>query len=125
MAGSVGCGGPAEILFSPAGAVPLFPRACGGEAKMLEEGVGDHGHQRMATQTSPRAAFEVVEAEFFLELLVSLLADPARLDRRGECLEICVGRQVGEIVFLLAGRAPLADEPDLFARHMLHPLVAD
>jgi len=51
---------------------------------MLEEGVGDHGHQRMATQTSPRAAFEVVETKFFLELLVSLLADPARLDRCGQ-----------------------------------------
>jgi hypothetical protein len=31
IAGSVGCGGPAEILFSP---------ARGGEAKMLEEGIG-------------------------------------------------------------------------------------
>ena len=67
----------------------------------------------------------MVEAEFFLELLVRLLADPARLDCRGQCLEIGVGRQVGEIVFLLAGRAPLADEPDLFAGHMLHALVAD
>jgi hypothetical protein len=62
---------------------------------MLEEGVGDHGHQRVAMKTSPRAALEVVEAEFFLELLGSLLADPARLDRRGQCLEIDVGRQVG------------------------------
>ena len=67
----------------------------------------------------------MVEAEFFLELLVSLLADPARLDRRGQCLEIGVGRKVGQIVFLLAGRAPLADEPNLFARHVLHALVAD
>ena len=37
----------------------------------------------------------MVEAEFFLELLVSLLADPARLDGRGQCLEAGVGRQVG------------------------------
>ena len=44
IAGSVGCGGPAEILFSP---------ARGGEAKMLEEGVGDHSHQLMAMKTSP------------------------------------------------------------------------
>jgi ribosomal protein S27E len=43
MVGSVGCGGPAEILFSPRG----------GEAKMLEEGVSDHRHQRMAMKTSP------------------------------------------------------------------------
>ena len=51
---------------------------------MLEEGVSDHGHQRMAMKALPGAAFEVVEAEFFFELLVSLLADPARLDRRGQ-----------------------------------------
>jgi hypothetical protein len=31
----------------------------------------------------PGSAFEVIEAEFFLELLVGLLADPSRLDRGG------------------------------------------
>jgi hypothetical protein len=46
-------------------------------------------------------------------------------DRRGQCLEIGVGRQVGQIVFLLARRAPLADEPNLFARHVLLAFVAD
>ena len=92
---------------------------------MLEEGVGDHGHQRVAMKTSPRAALEMVEAEFFLQLLVSLLADPARLDRCGQRLEAGFRRQVREIVFLLAGRAPLADKPDLFAWQMLHALVAD
>lgn len=44
MAGSVGWGGPQTILFSP---------ARGGEATMLEEGVCDHGHQRVAMKTSP------------------------------------------------------------------------
>ena len=38
---------------------------------MLEKGVGDDGHQRMAMKSSPRATFEVIEAEFFLELLVN------------------------------------------------------
>ena len=71
-AGNVGCGGPARILFSP---------GRGGEAATLEEGVGDHRHQRAAMQASPRTALEVVEAEFLLESLVSLLAHPARLDR--------------------------------------------
>ena len=69
---------------------------------MLEKGVGDHDHQRMAMKSSPRATFEVIEAEFFLELLVSLLTDPARLDSAGQRLEISVGGKVGEIVFLLA-----------------------
>src|SRR4249920_2633306 len=76
-------------------------------------------------KASPRPPLEVVEAEFFLELLVSLLADPARLDRRGQRLEAGFRRQVREIVFLLSGRAPLADEPNFVARHMLHALVAD
>ena len=67
----------------------------------------------------------MVEAEFFLELLMSLLADPARLDGRGERLQIGFGGEVGQIVFLLAGRAPLADEPGFFPGHMLHALVAD
>jgi hypothetical protein len=35
-----------------AGGDSFFP-ARGGEAKMLEEGVGDHGHQRMAMKASP------------------------------------------------------------------------
>ena len=51
---------------------------------------------------------------------LSLLADPARLDRPGQCLEIGVGREVGQIVSLLAGRAPLADKPNLFAWHVRH-----
>jgi len=56
----------------------------------------------------------MVEAEFLLELLVSLLADPARLDRRGQRLEIGVGWEVSEIVFLLAGGASFSDQPNLF-----------
>ena len=42
--GGDGWGGPAGILFSP---------ARGGEATVLEEGIGDHGHQRVAMQTLP------------------------------------------------------------------------
>lgn len=49
---------------------------------MLEEGEGDHGHQGVAVQAAPRAAFEVAEAEFLLHLLVGLLTDPAHLKRR-------------------------------------------
>ena len=67
----------------------------------------------------------MVEAEFLLELLMSLLANPARLDRRGERFQVGVGRKVGEIVFLLPRDASLADQPDLFARHVLHAFVAD
>jgi hypothetical protein len=65
------------ILFFP-------PRSS--KAAMLEEGVGDHRHERMTVKALPGSALEVIEAEFFFELLVSLLANPSRLDggRQGE-----------------------------------------
>src|ERR1700722_10496888 len=106
IAGSVGLGGPRRILFSPT----RFS-----EAAALQVGVGDHRHERVTVQATPGSAFEVVEAEFFLKLLVGLLADPSRLDRGGKRLEAGVGRQVGKIVFALARGAPL-DEPGLLAR---------
>src|SRR5262245_43990078 len=54
-----------------------------------------------------------------------LLAEPARLDGAGELLEGCVGWQVGEIIFALAGRAMLADDPDRLAGQMLGTPVVD
>ena len=77
----------------------------------------------------------MVEAEFFLELLVRLFTDPPRLDRGGEHFgldrggehfgldrggehfERGVGRQVRHAVFLLSGRSALAGKPDLVTRH--------
>ena len=47
---------------------------------MLEEGVGDHRHERMTVKSVPGSALEVIETEFFFQLLVSLLANPSRLD---------------------------------------------
>jgi hypothetical protein len=43
---------------------------------MLEEGVGDHRHQHMTMQALPGSALEVIETEFFFQLLVRLLANP-------------------------------------------------
>ncbi len=48
----------------------------------------------MAMQPDPGTAFEVVEAEFLLHLLMGLLADPARLDCSGQLLELGIGGQV-------------------------------
>ena len=62
----VGCGGGPPTSF--------FPSRCF-EAAGLEEGVGDHRHQRVSVQTGPRSTFEVVEAEFLLELLMRLFTD--------------------------------------------------
>src|SRR5829696_6682243 len=69
--GRLGCGGGPLILFSP-------PRFC--EATILEKGVGDHRHESVTVKTLPGSPLEVIEAEFFFQLLVCLLAYPPRLD---------------------------------------------
>jgi hypothetical protein len=61
------------ILFFP-------PPVC--EAAMLEEGIGDHRHERVTVKTLPGSSLKVIEAEFFFQLLMGLLADPPRLDGR-------------------------------------------
>ena len=70
---------------------------------MLEEGVGDHGHERMTVKALPGSSFEVVEAEFFFQLLMGLLADPSRLDGGGE-------RDIWDVP--LAGTAAPGNGPD-------------
>lgn len=46
----------------------------------------------MPLQPDPRSALEVIEAEFLLELLIGLLADPSCLDRLNEVLERRIGQ---------------------------------
>jgi hypothetical protein len=73
MAGRLGCGGgPPALLFSPSG---------GCETLLLQEQEGDQRQERMSMQAAPGAALEVIEPKLFLELLVHLLADPARFDQ--------------------------------------------
>ena len=95
---------------------------------MLQVGSGDARHQRLPMQPDPGAALEVVEAEFLLELLVDLLADPACLDRADQDAPGRTGRQVREVEFALTRGTPLAHLPDLVARQMAvvaqHPTVA-
>lgn len=76
-------------------------------------------------QPCRRSAVEVIEAEFFLELLVRLLADPPCLDQGRQALDRRIGGQVREIVCLLAGRAALPNQPDFFVVQMLIAHVAD
>ena len=92
---------------------------------MLEEGVGNHCHEGMAMKALPRSTLEVIEAEFFLELLVRLFAHPSRLDGGRQGAQVSRRRQVGEIVFLLSRHPVLTDEPSLTARQMLLTLVPD
>ena len=90
---------------------------------MLEECVGDHGHERMTMKTMPRPSLEVIEAELLLELLMGLLTDPSRLDCGSQAAQIHLGGQVGKIVFLLSRHAVLTDEPSLVAGKMLLTFV--
>src|ERR1700712_5634961 len=115
MAGMLGWGGGPPILFFP-------PRCL--EAAGLKKGEGDHRHQGVSVESGPRSAFEVIEAEFLLKLLMSLLADPPGLDRGGELSKRCPGRQVRHIVLPFSTRPPFPDEPDLVAGHALHAIVA-
>ena len=69
---------------------------------MLKECICDHGHERVSVQPLPGSPLKVIEAEFFLHLLMRLFANPACLDGSGEPLQTCVGWQVGKIIFALA-----------------------
>jgi hypothetical protein len=82
---------------------------------MLQEGVGDHGHQRVTMKTLPGSSLEVIKPEFLFQLLMRLFANPSCLDGSGECAQIRRGGQAGEIVFLLPGGALLTDEPGFVA----------
>ena len=72
------------------------------EAAVLQEGEGEHCHERMAVETLPGSPFEVIEAKFLFQLLMGLLANPSCLDggRQGTQTGRC--RQIGEMVFLFA-----------------------
>src|SRR6266536_3986581 len=109
--GSVGRGGGAFSgrFFSP---------PCGVDSQVLEVGERDAGHERVSVQAGPGPSLEIVEAEFLLELLMRLLADPACLDRRSQASECGANREIAEIVFALSAAAPFPDEPDFLARQV-------
>jgi hypothetical protein len=67
----------------------------------------------MTMKALPGSALEVIETEFFFQLLVSLLANSSCLDGGRQGAQICLCRQVGEIVFLLSRHPVFADEPSL------------
>jgi len=57
----------------------------------------------MMAQPDPGSALGMIEAEFLLELLMRLLADPARLDGTADVLDWGVCKQLRQMVF----RSPL------------------
>src|SRR6185295_4870198 len=109
ISGSDGCGG------GPLGR-SFFPPPRSLQAPVLQIGKSDAGHQCVPMQAGPGAAFEVAKPQFLLELLMHLLARPARLDGSGQPPQRGPLRQVTEVILLLAAVAPLADQPELRAR---------
>ena len=71
-AGKLGWGGGPLILFFP-------PRLC--ETAVLEECVSDHGHEGMSMEALPGSSFEVIEPQFFFQLLMGLFANPSGFNR--------------------------------------------
>lgn len=53
----------------------------------MQEFVGHHRHQGMAVQSGPASFFEVIQPQFFIELLMRLSANPARLNRARESFD--------------------------------------
>ena len=92
---------------------------------MLEKGICDHRHKRVTVKALPGSSLEVIETEFFFQLLVRLLANPSRLDTSRQGAQVGLCRQVGEIVFLLSRYPVFADEPSLLPWQMLLTLVPD
>jgi hypothetical protein len=68
-----------------------------GEPLRFQEGVGSLGHLGVAVQPCPWSAFELVGAQFFLQLLVRLPTDPVCLYGGGEAVQRAVGRWIGEV----------------------------
>ena len=66
----------------------------------MQEGEGEHRHERVAVKTLPGSSFEVVEAKFLFQLLMGLLANPSGLDGGSQAAQIGRSRQIGEVVFL-------------------------
>src|SRR3954467_5501311 len=114
-AGRLGDGGGPGIQ---ARIFPRPPPALPSKATVLPVGEGHAGHERLPVQARPGPTLEVAETEFLLELLMPLLANPARLDGGGERPQRGSRRQVCEVVFALPARASFAHQSDLVARQV-------
>src|SRR5688572_11077929 len=93
------------------------------QPQKLQERESDHHQQGVVVEAGPGATLEMVQPQFPLELLVRLLARPARLDRRDEHPEWRARTMVGQVVLALAGGPPLAYQPSGLTRLVLASLV--
>jgi hypothetical protein len=66
------------------------------QATGLQQGMSDNDYERVPVKRCPRAALHAFEPEFFLQLLVRLLANPSGFGGSRKLSERAAGRQVGQ-----------------------------
>lgn len=70
--------------------------------------------QGVGVQAAPASSLVVIETQPFLELLMRLLAAPARLDGGGELLEAGISGMADEMELALGGAGVPAHQPAFF-----------
>src|SRR5437868_2861438 len=96
---------------------PLRLRFIFATPHLLQECKRNHREDRVVVKPVPRTAFEVIEAEFLLELLVGLLAGPTGLDARSDGFERSAWRQVAQVIPRFVGSL-FSHEPGFVAGKM-------
>src|SRR3954468_14639297 len=74
----------------------LLPRRGRAVALQGQEPVGEERQASVVVEAAPGATLEVVQAQFFLQLLVALLHRPAALPQADRLFATGARRQVGE-----------------------------
>src|SRR5262245_39615683 len=93
-------------------------------AFLLQPGVGERGKHDVALPPGQRAALEVIEAEFFFELLILLLDRPAMVRSTDEYAQGCGRWQIADVPLHRSDRSTdraLTQEPQRLQRMMLPP----
>lgn len=111
--------GERRLGWRPPGDRSFFSRGERAQAVMLQKREDQHREQGMMMQAQPTASFEVIEAEFFLRLLVRLLADPTGLDGRGERAQRRVRGVVRQVGLAFPVCPPFTHQPRKVAGQVL------
>ena len=107
MAGSVGrCEGALRLRF-------IFVKP-----EVGEESERNHDQDGVMMQSKPRTSLEVIKAEFFLHLLMSLFAGPAGLHGGDNGAHRGRSRKAAQIIPAITIGKALTDEPGLITRQM-------
>src|SRR6516225_185154 len=93
---------------------------CAAKSLKLQEPIGEEAHGGVVVEARPRAALEVVQAQFLFELLIALLDVPTTLPQLHRVLQRRAGRQVGQRVANRAVDPPFDEQPACFSLRVGH-----